>query len=197
DWRKGSRPWRASRSGPRSGSPRWRTRRASFADLLTAASLMRLLERQGGGDEAHMGESLREVAKRRLGMQVEFLRIKPDVAGITEQLFEQPLRLVAVAQPRKVVHQPEAADAEQVLAAAHTVVSGPGRITEQQAVHAQFALDEAIGADHARIARLQKAVTRHEQQACVGHCAAVVTDVGVARRVVGVPIDVFADRLQL
>src|SRR5690606_7357048 len=107
-----------------------RMRRGSSADLLTAAALIRLFQRQRGGDETDMREGLREVADRRLGVQLEFLRIQPDVVGVTEQLIEQALRLVAIAQSREVIHQPEAADAKQVFAAAHAIVFGTGRIAE-------------------------------------------------------------------
>src|SRR6185312_16616421 len=55
-----------------------------------------LEERGGGGDEAHVGEGLREVADRLAGAGADLLGEEPDVVRVLAELLEELLRLVVV-----------------------------------------------------------------------------------------------------
>src|SRR5690348_5861172 len=131
----------------------------------------------GGGDEAHVGEGLREVAHGLAGARADLLGEEADVVRVLAELLEELLRLVVVAGVREVFGRPEIARRERVLRRGEAVVAGVVAVAVDQPVVAQDLRDVAVRSLHARMPGLAIAVAREEQQARIGLLAAVVRDV--------------------
>ena len=99
-----------------------------------------------------------------------------DVVLQAPQLLEQREGLVAPADEREVVHQPERGHEERALTGGEPVdaVVVRGRVAQDEAVHHQLALDRLDGADDPRVGRREEADTRQHQQAGVELVGAVV-----------------------
>src|SRR3954469_2495843 len=78
-------------------------------------------ERDGGRDEAHVGERLREISHRRPGRPFEFLAEEAHVVRVAGEALEPLSRPLVLAGIGEVFHRPEAARREGVLAAVHAV----------------------------------------------------------------------------
>src|SRR5687768_9062726 len=76
------------------------------------AAPTRAFDRERGVDQADMGEALREIAQRRAAVGIDLLAEQAEIAGVAEQVFEEPFGLIEIAAAREVVDRPEAADAE-------------------------------------------------------------------------------------
>src|ERR1043166_7932548 len=149
--------------------PQMRMVTISLAVAFTRSSGgLSLIERHGGGDEAHVRERLREVSHRRAGSRLELLAEESHVVGISREPLESALRPRFVARVGEVFHGPEAARSEGVLGAMDAVLEGLRPIALHEAVAHERAPDELERALHARILGMRVAVAREEQQARVG-----------------------------
>src|SRR5690348_13772084 len=126
-----------------------------------------LKERRRRGDEAHVGEGLREVAGRLSAARPDLLGEEPHVVRIAAKALEEPLRLVPVPGVREILRRPEIARREGVLRGGDAVVAGVVRIAMDEAVAIERLRDVAVGSLHARIARLAIAIAREEKEARV------------------------------
>src|SRR3954453_23785752 len=91
---------------------------------MLGALLERLLflpEVQGGVDEGHVGEGLREVAEEATRRGIVFLGEQAHIVGEAMQPLEQLTGFAAAALKAEVAREPEAAREEHAFAARQTV----------------------------------------------------------------------------
>src|SRR4051812_13112113 len=127
----------------------------------------RLFLVQGGRrrDEAHVRERLGEIADGLLRGPFDLLREETHVVGVSAQPVESPLRTLVLAGVGEVLHRPEAARRERILAAVHAVIRGLRAIALDELVAHQRRADVFEGALHARLARLRVAEAGKQEQA--------------------------------
>src|SRR5262249_33306009 len=148
---------------------------------------------EGGVDQRHVAEGLREVALLAARLGFVLLGEQAEVVADGEQALEQYLGILTPADLDPGVAQPEAAGQEGAFARFQAVVDLLGVVAPHEAVDQKLALDRLDRADEARIVGLHEADRCEQEQARVELVAAVGGAEGIALSVEALVADLGGD----
>ena len=115
-------------------------------------------------DQRQVREGLREVAQVPAVARIDLLRIEPQRAGVGQELLQQVVRAVGLADLRQRRDQPERTDRERALLAAQPVVRLVDAVPKDQAVGGQLVGDRQDRVPDARIVRREESNERRQQE---------------------------------
>src|SRR5215469_12443001 len=146
-----------------------------------------------GVDNCDVRESLRKISELAFGGGIVFFGEQAEIVSECEQALEQRDRIVAPANQRKAVGEPETAREEDAFARRQSIRPGGAWVAAHKPIMHKLALDRRDRAANAQIVRRQKPELRDEQQRSVELARAVMPDEGAAFVIIALREDLLGD----